>query len=215
MLLYRPVGLEELGLIYQADMRAFPPPLPDQPVFRALLSRAYAEKMARVWNTEKSIKAGFVTRFEIEDAHVSRLVPTVVGLRESEELCVPTEDLGEFNRNIAGAIQVVLAFFGEGYQGYPRNGVGVLGKNADQQFLALAASVGDSGFYLVSDLTPDGISLFLNFFYWEQRDFSSHGISRGHRDRVLEDLRRVWSTGKQAALPLGIATGSPNPSKSC
>ena len=33
MLLYRPVGLEELRLIYEADMRAFPPRVPEQPIF--------------------------------------------------------------------------------------------------------------------------------------------------------------------------------------
>jgi hypothetical protein len=206
MLLYHAVDLEELGLIYQADMRAFPLPLPNQAVFRACFSRGHAEKMARQWPIESGGKAGFVTRVEVEDAYLPGLLRPAVGLGEGEELALGAEDLARLNHNLAGVIQVVGAFFGEGYQGYPRNGLGVLGKNADEQFLALAASVGDSGFYLSSDLTPEDVSVFVNFFYWEQRDYSSRGISHGHRDRVLEDLRRVWSTGKQTALPLGIAT---------
>ena len=42
MILYRPVGLEELGLIYEAHMRAFPPRLPDQPIFYPVTNEAYA-----------------------------------------------------------------------------------------------------------------------------------------------------------------------------
>lgn len=37
----------------------------------------------------------------------------VVGGREHEELWVPAEDLGEFNRHIVGAIEVVAEFHSE------------------------------------------------------------------------------------------------------
>lgn len=33
MFLYRPVGLEELKLIAASNFRAFPPRLPEQPIF--------------------------------------------------------------------------------------------------------------------------------------------------------------------------------------
>jgi hypothetical protein len=38
MILYRPVGLKELELIVQADFRAFPPRLPEQPIFYLVLN---------------------------------------------------------------------------------------------------------------------------------------------------------------------------------
>jgi hypothetical protein len=50
MLLYRPVGLNELRLIYQADLRAFPPRLPEQPIFYPVLNEGYAAKIARDWS---------------------------------------------------------------------------------------------------------------------------------------------------------------------
>ncbi|TIX70485.1 MAG: hypothetical protein E5V21_27165, partial [Mesorhizobium sp.] len=40
--LWRPVGPEELKLIEKSGMRAFPPRLPEQPIFYPVLSEAYA-----------------------------------------------------------------------------------------------------------------------------------------------------------------------------
>lgn len=37
MILYRPVGQEELELIITADYRAYPPRLPEQPIFYPVL----------------------------------------------------------------------------------------------------------------------------------------------------------------------------------
>ena len=47
MILFRPVGLAELVLCYEAAMRAFPPRLPEQPIFYPVLSEAYARRIAR------------------------------------------------------------------------------------------------------------------------------------------------------------------------
>jgi hypothetical protein len=75
MLLYRPVGLNELRLIYQADLRAFPPCLPEQPIFYPVLNETYAAKIARDWNTKSETHAGFVTRFSVNDAYAGRFQP--------------------------------------------------------------------------------------------------------------------------------------------
>jgi len=60
--LWRPVGPKELDLIRQSGMRAFPPRLPEQPIFYSVLTEAYAVKIARNWNVPASGK-GYVTRF--------------------------------------------------------------------------------------------------------------------------------------------------------
>ncbi|HEX3852031.1 MAG TPA: hypothetical protein VHW01_13760 [Polyangiaceae bacterium] len=67
MFLFRPVGLEELRLIYEAALKGFPPRLPDQPIFYPVLNQPYASKIAKEWNTKTGSMAGFVTRFEVED----------------------------------------------------------------------------------------------------------------------------------------------------
>ena len=46
--LWRPVGPKELELIRQSGMRAFPPRLPDQPIFYPLLTRVCGEGRARL-----------------------------------------------------------------------------------------------------------------------------------------------------------------------
>jgi hypothetical protein len=74
MRLFRPVGLEELRLIYEADMRAFPPRLPEQPIFYPVTNEAYAVQIARDWNTKSgTTKAGFVTMFSIADIESAKL----------------------------------------------------------------------------------------------------------------------------------------------
>jgi hypothetical protein len=46
-ILYRPVGPAELELIAAAGFRAFPPRLPEQPIFYPVTNEAYAVRMAR------------------------------------------------------------------------------------------------------------------------------------------------------------------------
>jgi hypothetical protein len=48
--LWRPVGTQELELIVATGMRAFPPRLPEQPIFYPVLTEAYATRIARDWN---------------------------------------------------------------------------------------------------------------------------------------------------------------------
>jgi hypothetical protein len=51
---FRPIGPEEPNLIEQAGFRAFPPRLPEQPIFYPVPSEAYAAKIARDWNVPAS-----------------------------------------------------------------------------------------------------------------------------------------------------------------
>ena len=106
MRLFRPVGLKEPRLIFETEMTAFPPRLPEQPIFYPVLNAPYAIKIARDWNTKSAMRAGYVTEFEVEDAYGSRCEPRIVGSREHEELWVPAEELAEFNSHIHGKIHV-------------------------------------------------------------------------------------------------------------
>ena len=45
--LWRPVGPKELELIRESGMRAFPPRLPEQPIFYPVTTKEYAVKIAR------------------------------------------------------------------------------------------------------------------------------------------------------------------------
>ena len=67
MILYRPTGLAELRLVADAGWTAWPPRLPEQPIFYPVLSLEYARRIARDWNSKgsRSDTIGFVTRFLI------------------------------------------------------------------------------------------------------------------------------------------------------
>jgi hypothetical protein len=85
--LYRPVGPKELALIEQCGWKAFPPRLPDQPIFYPVMNEEYAIQIARDWNVPAS-GFGYVTR----------------------ELWVPAEELEEFNQHIISLIEVTQRF---------------------------------------------------------------------------------------------------------
>ena len=107
--LFRPVGPKELALIEESDWRAFPPRLPEQPIFYPVTNEDYAIQIARDWNV-KSSGSGFVTRFEVDAEYASRFPKKIVGNRVHEELWVPAEELDEFNRHIVGEVEIIGAF---------------------------------------------------------------------------------------------------------
>jgi hypothetical protein len=115
MILYRPVGMKELELIAESGFTAFPPRLPEQPIFYPILNLEYANQIARDWNTkdEASGYAGFVTRFEIDDVYAGQYEAHQVGnAANHRELWVPAESLKEFNQHIKGKIQIVRTHYG-------------------------------------------------------------------------------------------------------
>jgi hypothetical protein len=76
--LYRPVGPRELELIRASGWRAFPPRLPEQPIFYPVTNHAYATQIARDWNVRAS-GARFVMRFDVDSVYLSRFPMQTVG----------------------------------------------------------------------------------------------------------------------------------------
>ncbi|MET7686907.1 hypothetical protein ABZT06_02735 [Streptomyces sp. NPDC005483] len=107
--LWRPTGPVELDLVRELDWRAWPPRLPEQPIFYPVLDEGYAIKIARDWNV-KHDGAGFVTRFEAGSDFLGRYPVQQAGGRTILELWVPAEELDEFNAHIVGRIEVVHEF---------------------------------------------------------------------------------------------------------
>jgi hypothetical protein len=107
--LWRPVGPKELALIRESGLQAFPPRLPQQPIFYPVTTEAYAVKIARDWNVPAS-GSGFVTRFAVRKDHLDRYdVQLAVG-RAHQEYWIPAEALDAFNAAIVGPIEVVAEF---------------------------------------------------------------------------------------------------------
>jgi hypothetical protein len=111
--LFRPVGSEELRLIAESGYRAFPPRLPEQPIFYPVTNEEYATQIARDWNTTTGSRRGFVTRFKVARPYIEQFDRKVVGARVHEEYWIPAERLDEFNMNIVGPIEVIAEFASE------------------------------------------------------------------------------------------------------
>lgn len=110
-MLFRPIGSKELALIEASGFRAFPPRLPEQPIFYPVTNEAYAIQIARDWNTKfNEEKVGYVTRFLVDAEYAAKFDRKVVGGRNHEELWVPAEQLDEFNAKIVGEIEVIHQF---------------------------------------------------------------------------------------------------------
>lgn len=107
--LYRPTGEKELDLIRKANWRAFPPRLPEQPIFYPILEESYAIQIARDWNTRDGGK-GYVLRFEVETDYLSRYPIQTAGARVHREYWIPAENLAEFNLHIVGPIELLHGF---------------------------------------------------------------------------------------------------------
>ena len=116
MILFRPVGLQELQLIARTNYRAFPPRLPDQPIFYPVLNFEYARQIAEGWNTKhNNPPCGFVTRFEVQDEYIKQFEVQIVGSKENAELWIPAEELEKFNAKIIEQITIEAAYYGIGF----------------------------------------------------------------------------------------------------
>jgi hypothetical protein len=109
VILYRPVGPEELALIRESDFRRFPPRLPHQPIFYPVLTEAYATKIARNWNVKAS-GASYVTRFAVLRSFLDRYQVQTAGGSEHLEYWIPAAELAEFNDNLIGQIEIISKF---------------------------------------------------------------------------------------------------------
>ena len=109
VILYRPVGPMELALIEQSGFRAFPPRLPEQPIFYPVLTEAYAARIARDWNVGAS-GAGYVTRFAVKRAFLERYPVREAGGSQCQEYWIPAEDLAAFNASIVDRIEIVAEY---------------------------------------------------------------------------------------------------------
>ncbi|MDH5178308.1 MAG: hypothetical protein OEZ39_09145 [Gammaproteobacteria bacterium] len=104
--LYRPTGPNELKLVEASGYTAWPPRLPEQPVFYPVTNEQYAREIAEKWNVKQS-SVGFVTRFEVRKSFMDKYSVQQVGAAHHTEWWIPAEELPELNANIVGTIAVI------------------------------------------------------------------------------------------------------------
>ena len=111
-ILYRPVGPKEFELTAASGGRAFPPRLPEQPIFYPVLNEEYAREIVRDWNVPAS-GSRYVTRFAVRKEFLARYAERQVGASVPRELWIPAEELAEMTRNMMGLIEVIAEYKAE------------------------------------------------------------------------------------------------------
>jgi len=193
MILYRPIGMSELILIYKSRMRIFPPRLPEQPFFYPVINFRYAEQISKEWNTKHNPYAGYVTRFEVNDDYAATFERHIVGESWHEELWVSADALEQFNEHIHSPIQVVSAYFGEKFRGHIPDKGGMKDRHAVEQFSLLDQHYQHSTQDFHGEITLNHLTIFLNCLFWAGHDFSQHNISPARREQILSAIRSVWA----------------------
>ncbi len=203
--LYRPVGLHELALIWDSDMREFPPRLPHQPIFYPVLTHEYAARIARDWNPrdEASGFAGFVTQFEVPESYLAKFEPKTVGSSEHVEFWIPAGELAAFNASIQGRIAVLATHFGEAFVGCVPDKFYLAGRDVVRQFVTMCEIYDFYGMDFICEVSTNRKAIYLNFLFWRQFDFTHLGIEQSQRDSVLGKIAEAWEFNRiDVPLPL-------------
>lgn len=206
MQLFRPTGLRELQLVFQLGLRAWPPRLPEQPIFYPVLNVGYAEQIAREWNTKSEARAGYVTEFGIDDAYASRFERKVVGAGHHEELWVPAEGLDEFNAHIVSPIRVLSAFFGDEFTGLIPSAGGMRGQSAAEQLETLGGQLAFNFQDFHGEVTQNREAVFLHLPFWAEMEVARLRLPMP-RSSLLAAVEEVWREAFPA-LPLPAARTS-------
>ncbi len=109
VVLWRPTGQEELDLVAASGWRAWPPRLPEQPIFYPVCSEEYATRIAREWNVPRG-GVGHVTRFAVRASFLATYEVHEAGGRALREYWIPAEDLDAFNGALVGPIELVATY---------------------------------------------------------------------------------------------------------
>ncbi len=190
MLIWRPTGLNELKLIYESGMRAFPARLIDQPIFYPVTNQEYAVQIARNWNTKSVGQSGYVLTFTVPDHFAARFEKRIVGASTHEELWVPAEMLPEFNSQIEYRIELIRAFFSPNFTGLnmPEPSFGGLhdafhSGTAGSQLKALK-ELNEQG-KLAEAVRLYNTAIFLSYPFW---------LTLSSSEAILNQVGSIWSS---------------------
>jgi hypothetical protein len=186
------MDVEELRLLYETGMKAFPSRKPEQPIFYPVLTLEYANEIAQRWNAESLSASGYVARFNLDDTYGARFEPQKVGASHHVELWVPATELSLFNQHIIPPIIIVGAYFGQSFRGHIPDRFGLQGKDARAQFVALARTMDYSGMDFRCEIAANHLAIFLNYGVWMQSTFLDEGIAKAEQERVLLAIQTIW-----------------------
>ena len=94
VVVFRPIGPEELKLLEANGWRRWPARLPHQPIFYPVTNEEYAREIASKWNVAESGTV-YVARFRVPRSFMDRYEIHQVGASHHAEWWIPAEDLDD------------------------------------------------------------------------------------------------------------------------
>jgi hypothetical protein len=205
--LFRPVGLQELALLWDSGMREFPLRLVQQPIFYPVVNLEYARQIAREWNApdRNSGFAGFVTQFDVSSTYLTKYELHTAGSDAHREYWIPAREMNSFNKAISGLISVQEAYFGPEFKGHIPDDHRLKSKNAAEQFSELLGMVNFAEFS--AEVSANRKAIYLNCLFWFSAELSSLGGTSEGRHLLLTKLAKAWEKNKIVVpLPVRVRT---------
>ena len=108
--LYRPTGPKERDLVAASGWRAWPPRLPEQPIFYPVMNEWYATKIAREWNVPHA-GVGYVCEFDVTREYLADFDRAAGGrARRARTVGSRGASSSEFNAHIVGGIREIARY---------------------------------------------------------------------------------------------------------
>ena len=115
---------------------------------------------------------------------------------------MPADKLEDLNAHIEGQVEVVGAFFGDGFKGMIPRRFALRGKDAIAQLVALSGMHGYSLMDFHGEIAANRAAVFVHFPLWKRRSFAEEGVSDVQRETLLDAIRKAWSeVSPEAPLP--------------
>lgn len=193
--LFRPVGLTEMKLILDSDLKAFPSRLPEQPIFYPVLNKQYADQIASEWNTKDRFSGfvGFVTEFNVKSPFIDQFEKQVVGTKQHEELWIPSEDLEEMNSNIDGLIKLIDVHYGKDYKGLTPELTIFEDKSVIDQFRIWHDIYEYNSMDFYCEIREHWKYILMNYKYWVDIDHTLIGINDDLKNEVISKMKEFWN----------------------
>jgi len=190
--LYCPVGFQELELIAASNFKVFPLRFEWQKMFYPALNFAYASDIAEKWNTKDSASSyvGYVKSFVLATEYLKQFEVQNMGTSIHNELCIPSDQLAEFNAQIIDPIMVEAVYYGVKYNVVTTNSSYFENKQPKEQWQYLLEIEADTQL-LIKVIEKEWFSIWVNFSYFNQLSTNSFLISqiRFHWNKLQPKLK--------------------------
>ncbi len=193
MRIFKPVGLEELRLMYEANMRSLAPGGPDHSAATFHLDNGEADAVARSRITKDDPFAGYVVQVDVDEEGAAVLSRFLTGEGTRRKAHLPAEEVPRLNDHLAGQMTVTSAHFGPEFRGYIPTMFNFAHRDALGQFVMLANLLDYSRMDFIGEIHANSAAVFLHLPYWSDCNLDRTDVPEPKRSSILASILDTWS----------------------